>query len=449
MKFTKFGKALLMGVLSVGVVYGVSSCIRTYSVGFLYVTTTVTAQPNGEGQITGYKIEHNAGGLTKINGLPISSGGANPVRAVLTQASRFVYVLNRGANAAGTGNCTTAAPCQNPNITLFAVGGNGILTPQQTYYTQGINPFRIAVDSSGGFLYVLDHDSPSSAACQAALGSSVTACGDVTAFSINGTTGRLSLIQNQQVNIGGVPLTYFPVPANPVDFLLTPSNILTLTSASAQTSFPYTGGSQVFPYGVNGSTGQLTLSISTPQSLGITQGNAIVMASGIVYVLDNEPITYTSSGTSKTAASQILPFTIGSSGSLQAQTGGIVPDDPTLSNPIQLMVESKGKFLYVANQGNNTTGNNPNSGIAAYLINSSPSYQLTFIPGEPFGSGSGPQCIVEDPSSQYIFTANQYDSTITGRVLDPNSGVLNAMRVSSTYSLPGPASWCFIDGRTN
>jgi hypothetical protein len=449
MKFTKFGKALLMSALTAGVIFGVSSCIQTYSVGYLYVTTTVTAQPSGEGLITGYKIEHNTGGLTKINGLPISTGGANPIRAVLTQASRFVYVLNRGANSAGNGNCTTANPCLSPNITLFAVGGNGILTPQQTYYTQGNNPFRIAVDSSGSYLMVLDHDAPSSAGCQAALGSGVTSCGDITVFQINGTTGRLSLVQNQQVLIAGVPLTYFPVPANPVDFLLTASNVLTLTSSTAQTSFPYTGGSQVFPYTYNGSTGQLTLSLSTPQSLGIAQGNAIVNGSGTVYVLDNEPITYTSSGTTTTAASQILPFTVGTNGSLQAQTGGIVPDDPTMANPTQLLVESKGKFVYLANQGNNTTGNNPNSGIAAYLLNTSPSYQLTFIPGEPFGSGSGPQCIVEDPSDQYVFTANQYDSTVTGRVLDPNSGVLNNMRVSSSYVLPGPASWCFIDGRTN
>jgi hypothetical protein len=39
-------------------------------------------------------------------------------------------------------DCTTADPCQNSNITEFAVGGNGILTPQETFYTQGINPFR-------------------------------------------------------------------------------------------------------------------------------------------------------------------------------------------------------------------------------------------------------------------------------------------------------------------
>ena len=46
MKFTKFGKALLMSALSAGVVLGITSCVQSYSVGFLYVTgTTDKLQP--------------------------------------------------------------------------------------------------------------------------------------------------------------------------------------------------------------------------------------------------------------------------------------------------------------------------------------------------------------------------------------------------------------------
>ena len=101
MKFTKFGKALLMSALSVAVILGVSSCVESYTVGFLYVTGNVTSQSSNGGIISGFKIDHNTGQLTSINGLPISSGGANPDRAVLLVGSRFLYVLNRG-------NCTTA-----------------------------------------------------------------------------------------------------------------------------------------------------------------------------------------------------------------------------------------------------------------------------------------------------------------------------------------------------
>ena len=195
--------------------------------------------------------------------------------------------------------CTTANPCQNSNITEFAVGGNGILTPQETFYTQGINPFRLIADTSGNYLIVLDHDSPApnglpstaanpNPACSLALGSTVTYCGDITVFPINQTTGRLTLVVNAQVtSAGGSPLTYFPVPPNPIDFVFGTGYILTMSGTPAT-------GDSVFPYTYTGSNGQLTLSQNSAQPLGTKQATAIVNASSVIYVLDNEaPITPT------------------------------------------------------------------------------------------------------------------------------------------------------------
>ena len=439
MKFTKFGKALLMSALSLGVVFSITSCVRSYTVGFLYVTGTVTAQPNGDGIISGFKIDHNTGRLATIDGLPISSGGANPVRAVLILGSKFLYVLNRGVNSSGGSVCTTADPCQNSNIVEFAVGGNGILTEQETFFTQGSNPFRMIADSSGSYLYVLEHDAPSSAACTLALGASATSCGDITAFTINQTTGRLQLVVNAQVTAAnGTPITYFPVPADPIDFSETGGYFLTLSGTPAT-------GDSVFPYALSAGNGQLTVSQNSSQPVGAYAATAIINAGGYVYILDDEaPAVPNTTG----ATSQILPWTVGSNGALQAATGGIVPDDPTLSNPIQLLVESKGKFLYVANQGNNTNTTNAQSGLTGYVIDPS-THQLSLIAGEPFGSGAGPQCIVEDPSDQYIYLADLYDSSVSGRVVDPNSGVLNNLRANTSYALEGPATWCVMDGRTS
>jgi len=455
MKFTKFGKALLMGALSGGIILSVTSCVRSYTVGYIYVTGTVTAESTGNGIISGYKIDHNTGFLTPINGMPVSSGGANPGRAVLVNGSRFLYVLNQGTNAQGGATCTTDNPCTNSNIEQFAVGGNGILTPQQTFFTQGINPIRMLTDSTGNFLIVLDHDSaapngqPSSATnpnplCQRALGSTTTHCGDITVFQINQTTGRLTLVVNAQVtSASGSPLTYFPVPSDPIDFSIANSYVLTLGGTA-------TAGNTVFPYAF--ANGQLTLGQNSPQPLGIRGGTAIVNASSVVYVLDNEPVTLTCTTCSfrpGTYPSQILPFSVGSNGALQAQSGGIIPDDPTLANPTYIMVESKGKFIYVSNQGNNVTGPNPQSGIAGYFLTTSPSFQLSFLSPSTYGTGSGPQCLVEDPSNQFIYTANFGDSTISGRAVDPNDGVLNQLRVVSSYKLQGPANWCLVNGRTN
>lgn len=463
MKFTKFGKALLTSALSAGIIFGVSSCVQSYSTGYLYVTGTETASTSGNGVISGFKVDHNTGYLTPINGLPVSSGGANPSRAVLAVQSRFLYVLNRGVNASGGFICTppgtSPGPCQNANITLFAVGGNGVLSPQETFYTQGINPSRMILDSSGSYLLVLDHDAPdnqapsSTDACARALGGSTT-CGDVTVFQINQQTGRLSLEVNSQVTsaVGSsTPLTYFPVPSNPVDFAMAGTYLLTLSGSSFSydsTTGAYNGGSSVFPYQFSPSAGQLLLTSNSSQPLGISHGNAIYYTFNVAYVLANDPATISFNGSSEVAQSQILPFTVGSTGALQAEAVGNIPDDPTLANPIAILEENKGKFVYVANQGNNSAGANAQSGISGYYVLTLPTYQISFIAGEPWGSGAGPQCIVEDPSEQFIYEANFNDSTVYGRVLDPNSGVLNLMRNTKSFSVPGPPTWCLMDGRT-
>ncbi len=219
MKFRKFGKALLMSALSVGAVLGVTSCVQSYTVGFLYVTGNLTSGSTGNGIISGFKIDHNTGNLVPINGLPVASAGANPGRAVLPSGlgSRFLYVLNRGTDSATQGACTaTTANCAGANIAQFAVGGNGILTYQGTFFSQGLNPFRILSDGSGNFLYVLDAVAPAGAPCAQVLGGAATTCGDITAFKIDQSTGRLTLLINAQASSGGAisPISRFrPTPS--------------------------------------------------------------------------------------------------------------------------------------------------------------------------------------------------------------------------------------------
>jgi 6-phosphogluconolactonase (cycloisomerase 2 family) len=439
MKLMKFGKTLLMIAISAGVILGITSCVQSYTVGYLYVTGTNSAAASNSGIVSGFKIDHNRGDLILIHGTPISSGGANPGRAVLLTGGNFLYVLNRGKNSAGTADCTQTDPCTGANITVFAIGGNGVLSPQETFFTQGINPTRMIADSSGSYLYVMDEIAPDSTSCALALGTGVTACGDITAFKITPTTGRLTLILNAQVtSASGQPLPYFPIPANPIDFVLASSYVLALTGSP-------TAGDSVFPYTYSATSGQLTVNQNSAQPLNIAQATAIVSAGGYVYVLDNEG-TLVSNG----ATSQILPFSVGTNGALQQQTGGAVPDDVTESNPIYLVLESKGKWVYVANQGDNTNTTNSQSGITGYVIDPT-THQLSEISGSPWGTGAGPQCMLEDPSNQFIYTANFNDSTVTGRVVDQNSGVLDNLpgKANKSYALEGPAAWCVVTGRTS
>jgi 6-phosphogluconolactonase len=452
MKFKKFGKTLLMCAISAGVILGITSCVQSFTVGYLYVTGTNAATSNA-GIISGFKIDHNKGGLTPINGLPISSGGVNPGRAVLLTGGRFVYVLNRGANSTGSPNCTASDPCNGANVSLFAIGGNGILSQQgQTYFSQGINPVRLFADSAGNFLYVLDQIAPNNTSCTLALGSGVTSCGDITAFKIDPNTGRLTLVVNAQVtSANGAPLPYFPVPANPIDFVLSSNFILTLSGTPAT-------GDVVFPYTYSSSSGQLTVNQNSAQPLNIGQGTAIISTSGGVWVLDAETATYTvsngGSSSLQTAPSWIFQYNVGTNGSLEASVAGSVPGPSTLTNPVYLIPESKSnKWIYVSYQGdNNTSSGNPASGIAGYVIDpSNHTLDDGQISGSPFGTGAGPQCLLEDPSFQFIYTANFGDSSVTGRVIDQNTGLLNNLPGSANkaYPLSGPAAWCITTGRTS
>src|ERR1700682_5752822 len=101
MKFRKFGKTVLTAALSSAIVFSLSSCVRSFTVGYLYVTGTVTSTPSGNGIISAYKIDNNNGKLTLLHGFPLGSGGANPNRIVLLNGGNFVYVLNQGVNSAG------------------------------------------------------------------------------------------------------------------------------------------------------------------------------------------------------------------------------------------------------------------------------------------------------------------------------------------------------------
>jgi hypothetical protein len=240
-------------------------------------------------------------------------------------------------------------------------------------------------------------------------------------------------------------LAYFPVPADPIDFVFASNNILTLTGAAGVADKPQS----VFPYTYNTSSGQLTRTLNTADSIGdVYEATALVYDHSYLWVLDNEP----PSPNPNKAKSQILPFSVGTTGTLTAPTSGPIADDASQSNPIYLVVENSNTWFYVANQGSATDTSVALSGIAGYLENSP--FNPSEIGGTPigFGSGAGPVCLVEDPSNQYFYTANYNSSSVTGQALDPTDGSLHTLsestKAASSYSLSGPPTWCFVNGHT-
>jgi 6-phosphogluconolactonase (cycloisomerase 2 family) len=426
MKLSRIGRVSMALVVSVAMGLGMTAC-GGGTIGFMWVLGT---QYN---QIAAFKIDDFTGNLTSPPGSPFTSGGSNPVSLVVRTGGRYLYVINKGGGA--TSSASGGLPCGTTGgIAEFAIGGQGVLTFQQCFQSQGGTPVWASHDSTGNFLYVLDQVAPAPANCDATHVNTASCYGDITVFSSDPTTGRLTLIQNQQIKdpTTGLQLTYFPVGQLPRMMALSGSCLFTLNDDANQT---------VFPYASSGS-GQLTLTTNSTINSGATRATSIIAGGTAVYITDAGPANTNSPG-------QILPFTVGGTAcSLNTITGGPTQNLAPAANPVYTLVDSKNQYLYVANQSS-TNSTTPNSSISAFNIQSNGT--LLFIPdapNNPYPIGGGPVCMVEDPSNQYIYTSNG-DGTVTGKVLDHNSGKIANLSRGSTFTAVGQATCLAVSGNVD
>jgi 6-phosphogluconolactonase len=434
MKFRKFGRICLALAVSLGTGLGVTSCSTDHTVGYFYTTGS---QYN---QISGFRIDNNLGQLTPVPNSPFASGGVNPIKALTANAGKFLYVLNAGCGGTSQVACPTGtAPGDTgANISLFTIGGQGGISFQAAYTSQGNNPISFQTDSSGTHLFVLDSTVTDPTTCPYYVpGNSATICGDITSFNIDPNTGRLSLITNQGVKNGnGTNLSYFPVGSGPINFYVAPSNSFIYTIEAGSGTSQNDPLQAVFVYA--NSSGQLTLSQNTPIPTGATQLTYIyISAKNNVYLIDAQ---------NGTTPGQILPYTIGTNGALQSLVGGQVANSGTVANPGPMIVDHQGKFLYLTNAGPNLTATSEASSVSAYFIDPTTSRLTPLATSVPFGSGSSPRCILEDPSNQYLYTANYSDSTVTGAIINSSTGTLTTLRKLTSFAAAGQPTWCTASG---
>jgi 6-phosphogluconolactonase (cycloisomerase 2 family) len=361
-------------------------------------------------QITGFKVDDYTGNLTQAPGTPYTSGGVNPVSILVKPGGRYVYVINQGV---GGGPNT---PETSGGIAVFAVGGDGVLTYQQTYQSQGYVPVWAQFDNTGSFLYVLDRYAPDG----------VGAVGSITAFAVDSSTGRLQLQTNAQNKTGpnGTNISYFPVGPSPIMAKSLGSCLLTLDSNRT-----------VFPYSFAGN-GQLNLTTNGSQVITGSTLSSINGNGGSVYITDS-------------GANAILSFQVGSACNLTSSGGGTTANIAGTSNPQYSLIDNSGKYLYVLNQSTtSTTTGTPFSSISAFTINQS-TQQLQQIAGSPYPVGSNPVCMVEDPTSQYIYVSNRNDGTVSGKVIDSTTGELSNLSRGSTFTASGLGGCLVISGAVN
>ncbi len=389
MKLSWFGRAALGLVSALALGLSMTAC----GGGTIAYVWAIGQQFN---QISGYKVDNNTGNLTLIDHSPFSTNGAKPVDIVVKPGGRYVYVINQGSASTAKANSADAG------ISLFSVGGNGTLTFQYHYDSKGYVPVWAAFDGSGNYLFVLDKYSQSG-----------DGNGSITAFSVDANTGRLTLTpQTASTPAGGTAPLFLEVGANPIQMASNGTCLFTANAAD-QSITPYSFA--------GGQLGTVTTGKFFPGSSNMTSinGNA-----SYIIVTDAGKAPGTSPGT-------IFPYTVGSSCNLTSLTGGSHPNDASVSNPSNSFIDLSNQFVFILNKSTTSTASTTAySYISAYNFQNG---ELGPVVGSPFKSGAGPSCMVEDPTSKYMYVSNN-DGTITGYTFASTHGTLSDLPRGSTFT---------------
>ena len=250
--------------------------------------------------------------------LSLALVGASPLWA---QTAGFAYAANNASNdvSAYTINATTGA--------LTPVPGSP--------FAAGLNPVTVTVHPSGQFAYVAN-----------AFNGGI---GDVSAYTINATTGALT----------PVPGSPFAAGLNPVTVRVHPSGQFAYVTNYFQ--------NDVSAYIINATTGALTPVPGSPFAAGLSPVSVTVHPSGQFAYVANQ------------GQNDVSAYTI------NATTGALtpVPGSPFAAGffPVSVTVDPRGKFAYVANYLQND--------VSAYTINATTG-ALTPVPGSPFAAGLNP-----------------------------------------------------------
>jgi 6-phosphogluconolactonase (cycloisomerase 2 family) len=426
MKLSLVGRWSMALVASLALGLGMTAC-GGGTIGYMWV---LGQEYN---QIAGFKVDQYSGNLTEVPGSPFSSNGSVPVSLVIKSGGRYVYVLNQGTcPVAGCGTGTNTGQ----SIALYSVGGDGTLTFQESYVSQGYDSLWAQMDSSGTYLYVLDKYSPGLGTKGLYNAPNTDGNGSITAFVSDPNTGRLTVLTNSQTQVNQVNLPFWEVGPSPIMSKSQGGCLYTVNGG-----FTSNGLQTVTPYSI-GSTGQLvfttTGNININQTTnGVPTNVTSINGSGsFMFLTDAKSnVLY---GYETTGACNLT--------ALSGGTTNLAGDFPNTSNPSYSMIDSTGKYLYVTNASTTSTQTTtPFSSMSALTINST-NQELQPIIGSPYPVGSGPQCIVEDPSSQYIYTSNYNDGTVTGYQLNATSGELSNLTKGSTFTAVGKASCLAISG---
>ncbi len=401
MKWSLFGRVAMALMSAVGLGLSMTAC-GGGTIAYIWATGT-TAQ--GPSQVAGYMVDDYTGNLTAIPGQPFSSADSNPVQVLVRPGGRFLYVINQGTGY------TTSSNGTGSGIDLFAIGGEGTLTFEQHYDTQGYGHLWAAFDGSGANLFVLDKYSPAYQSDTKQPSFDVN--GAITTFTSDPTNGRLVVVgQNASTQPGQAAPKYLEVGVSPRRMVQANNCLFTLNDV----------GQTVTAYSANsGQLGTVTTGVFPLPSIS---ASSITGNGQFVFVTDTE---------NNSNPGQIFTFTVtASTCALTAlNPGAVTPNDAAAFHPNNAFVSNSGRYVYILNGlATNTASTTSGSLLTAY---STTTGQLEPVTGQPFVSGPAPQCMVEDPTFKFVYVANAGDGTITGYQYSDTNGTLAGLQRGSSF----------------
>jgi len=310
--------------------------------------------------VSAYAIDRTTGALTSVPGSPFAAGSL-PFSVVVDPSGKFAYVANFASN----------------NVSAYTIDRTtGALSPVPgSPFAASTNPFSVAVDPSGNFAYVAN-----------GCGDPACSLGNVSAYTIDRTTGALS-----------------PVPGSPFAAGSFPSSV-TVDSSGNFTYVANFFSNNVSAYSINRTTGALSPIPGSPFAAGSNPRSVTAHPSA--------NFAYVANG-----GGNISAYTI------DRTTGALspVPGSPFAagSNPPSVAVDPTGNFAYVANASSDN--------VSAYSIDRTTG-SLSPVPGSPFAAGTLPFSVAIAGQSTVPFAAFALEAEIA-------LGPLGAFEVKGNFTL--------------
>jgi 6-phosphogluconolactonase len=440
---SRFAYVLSSGTISIYTVNLTNGQLRSngYEVVEGVSEGAVTVDPSGRfayvnnfsNSISAFTINASTGQLTPVPGSPFAALG-DPQAVTVDPSGRFAYVPN------GTDN----------NVLAYTIdGATGALTPiAGSPFAAGQDVASVAIDPSGRFAYVGNVEDDDNK-------------GDVSAYTINSTTGALTPIAGSPFLSGSGGGVLAAAPSGEFGYVL----------GLAPSQPP--GTHQITAFSINATSGAPTEVAGSPFTLGEPSNGTMVMApSGkFIYVL----------GDNIGDLIQAL--------SVNPTTGALtpVPGSPFATDiePSSAVADPNGKLLYVTNAGSNDVWtytiadngaltflntarakvqdvagslaivggsasvtytpkfayviNGSTNNISAYTINASNGH-LAAVSGSPFATGALPVSVAVDPSGRFAYVANENGDSVSAYTINSSSGALTPISGSPFAAGNGPVS---------